>query len=114
MDEKKVFAGTGKIVTSWKRGISICLDDVQNYATRSKNGKFYVNLNVVDLKEPNQWGKDVSVEVNTWKPNQTTGAPQRSYQKPQRGTQQPSYTAQQRPNTPENFVDDSGDLQIPF
>jgi len=113
MEEKKVFAGSGKIVTSWKRGISICLDDVQNYATRSKNGKFYVNLNVVDLKEPNQWGKDVSVEVNTWKPNQTTGAPQRSYQKPQRGTQQPSYTAQQRPNTPENFIDDSSDL-IPF
>ena len=99
MDEKKVFAGSGKIVTSWKRGISICLDDIQNYATKSKNGKFYVNLNVIDLKEPNQWGKNVSVEVNTWKPNQTTGAPQKSYQKP---------------NTPENFVDDSGDLQIPF
>ncbi len=97
MEEKKIYAGSGKIVTSWKRGISICLDDVQNYATKSKNGKFYVNLNVVDLKEPNQWGKDVSVEVNTWKPNQTT--PQRSYQKP---------------NTPENFVDDSGDLGIPF
>ena len=64
MDEKKVFAGSGKIVNSWKRGISICLDDVQNYATKAKNGKFYVNLNVIDLKEPNQWGKDVSVEVD--------------------------------------------------
>ena len=71
MEEKKVFAGSGKIVNSWKRGISICLDDVQNYATKSKNGKFYVNLNVVDLKQANQWGKDVSVEVNTWKPNQS-------------------------------------------
>ena len=43
-----------------------------------------------------------------------------TYQKPQQGTQ-PSYTAQQRPNTPENFQDDSGefgfgddDSQIPF
>lgn len=99
MEEKKVFAGSGKIVNSWKRGISICLDDIQNYATKSKNGKFYVNLNVVDLKEPNQWGKNVSVEVNTWKPNQTTRETQRSYQ---------------RPNTPENFVDDSGDFAIPF
>lgn len=96
MEEKKVFAGSGKIVTSWKRGISICLDDIQNYATKSKNGKFYVNLNVVDLKEPNQWGKNVSVEVNTWKPNQTTGA------------------LKKYSNTPENFVDDSGDLGIPF
>jgi hypothetical protein len=89
-EEKKVFAGSGKIVTSWKRGISICLDDIQNYATKSKNGKFYVNLNIIDLKEPNQWGKDVEVVVNQWKPNQS------------------------KPNTPENFIDDSGDLQIPF
>ena len=101
MEEKKVFAGSGKIVTSWKRGISICLDDIQNYATKSKNGKFYVNLNVIDLKEPNQWGKNVSVEVNTWKPDgrkPTTEVPQKY----------------PRSNTPENFIDDSGDFAIPF
>jgi len=96
-EERKIYAGSGRKVNSYLRGISVCLDDIQQYATKSKNGKFYVNLNVVDLKQANQWGKDVSVEVNTWKPNQTT--PQNSYQKP---------------NTPENFVDDSGDLGIPF
>jgi hypothetical protein len=104
MDEKKVFAGTGKIVTSWKRGISVCLDDVQNYATKSKNGKFYVRLNVIDLKQANQWGKDVSVEVDTWKPDgrkSTTEVPQK-------------YHGSQKQNTPENFVDDYGDLYIPF
>ncbi len=101
MAEKKERAvGWGKQVTSWKRGVSVCLDDLQDFATKSdKNNKFYVRLNIVDLKEPNQYGKDVSVEIDTWKPNQTTGAPQKSYKKP---------------NTPENFVDDSGDLQIPF
>jgi len=98
-EERKVFAGSGKIVTSWKRGISICLDDVQNYATRAKNGKFYVNLNVIDLKEPNQWGKNVSVEVNTWKPDR------------QAPTSNQSYT--QRPNTPENFIGDELP-EIPF
>jgi len=100
MAEKKERAvGWGKQVTSWKRGVSVCLDDLQNFATKSdKNNKFYVRLNIVDLKEPNQYGKDVSVEIDTWKPNQTTGAPQRSYQKP---------------NTPENFIDDSSEL-IPF
>lgn len=101
MDEKKVFAGSGKIVNSWKRGISICLDDVQNYATKSKNGKFYVNLNVVDLKEPNQWGKDVEVVVNQWKPDgrkSTTEVPQKY----------------PRSNTRENFIDNSGDFGIPF
>jgi len=99
MDEKKVFAGMGKRVNDWKRGISVCLDDIQNFAEKAKNGKFYVRLNVIDLKQANQWGKDVSVEIDTWKPNQTPRAPQRGYQKP---------------NTPENFIDDSGDLQIPF
>jgi len=99
-EDKKIYAGSGRNVNPYIRGISVCLDDIQQYAVRSeKNGKFYVKLNVVDLKQSNQWGKDVSVEIDTWKPNQTTGAPQKSYQKP---------------NTPENFVDDSGDLQIPF
>lgn len=99
-EERKIYAGSGRKVNSYLRGISVCLDDIQQYAVRSeKNGKFYVKLNVVDLKQANQWGKDVSVEVDTWKPNQTTGATQKSYQKP---------------NTPENFVDDSGDFGIPF
>lgn len=94
-DKKEKAVGWGKQVTSWKRGVSVCLDDLQNFATKSdKNNKFYVRLNIVDLKEPNQYGKDVSVEIDTWKPN----SPQKSY----------------KPNTPENFVDDSGDLQIPF
>ena len=71
MDEKKkkIYAGTGRKVNGFIRGISVCLDDVQNYATKSNNGKFYVSLDVIDLKEPNQWGKDVEVVVNQWKPD---------------------------------------------
>ena len=102
-EEKKVFAGSGKIVTSWKRGISVCLDDIQNYAEKAKNGKFYVRLNVIDLKQANQWGKDVSVEVDTWKPDgrkSTTEVPWK-------------YPRSQKQNTPENFQDDSSEL-IPF
>ena len=103
-EEKKVFAGMGRRVNDWKRGISICLDDIQNFAEKAKNGKFYVRLKVIDLKQANQWGKDVSVEVDTWKPDgrkSTTEVPQK-------------YHGSQKQNTPENFVDDSGDLQIPF
>ena len=68
MADKKIFVGNGRQVTSWKRGISICIDDVKQYATVAKNGKSYVNLSVEDLKEKNQWGKDVTVVVDTWKP----------------------------------------------
>jgi hypothetical protein len=101
-EDKKIYAGSGRKVNPYIRGISVCLDDIQQYAVRSeKNGKFYVRLNVIDLKQANQWGKDVSVEVDTWKPDgrkSTTEVPQKYH-----GS-----------NTPENFVDDSGDLQIPF
>ena len=97
----EIRAGNGRKVNDWKRGISICLDDIQNFAEKAKNGKFYVRLNVIDLKQANQWGKDVSVEVDTWKPDgrkSTTEVPQKY----------------PRSNTPENFIDDSGDLSIPF
>jgi hypothetical protein len=105
-EDKKIYAGSGRKVNPYIRGISVCLDDIQQYAVRSeKNGKFYVKLNVVDLKQSNQWGKDVSVEIDTWKPDSTrkstTGVPQK-------------YHGSQKQNTPENFVDDSGDLAIPF
>ena len=67
----KIFCGNGRVVNSWKRGISVCVDDIpKEYVTTSKNGKRYIRLNVVDLKQKNQWGKDVSVEVDTWKPGQ--------------------------------------------
>jgi hypothetical protein len=102
MEDKKIYAGSGRKVNPYVRGISVCLDDIQQYAVRSeKNGKFYVRLNVIDLKQANQWGKDVSVEVDTWKPDgrkSTTEVPQKY----------------PRSNTPENFIDDSGDLDIPF
>ena len=100
-EDKKIYAGSGRKVNPYIRGISVCLDDIQQYAVRSeKNGKFYVKLNVVDLKQSNQWGKDVSVEIDTWKPDgrkSTTEVPQKY----------------PRRNTRENFIDDSSDL-IPF
>lgn len=93
MANDKVYCGSGRKVGDWKRGISICLEDIpREWLKKGKNGKTYINLDVVDLREPNKWGKDVSVEVNTWTPDRQ--AP----------------TSNQRPNTPENFESD----QIPF
>ena len=92
-DKKAKAVGWGKIVSSWKRGVSVCIEDMQEYATKAKNGKSYVNLNIVDLKETNQFGKNVVAEINDWKPKRE----ENRYPKP-----------------PENFVDDSGDLGIPF
>lgn len=70
MSEQKIYVGGGKKKFDNLRSISVCIDDLMAYATKSKNGKSYVNLNVSDKKEADQYGKDVSVSVDTWKPNQ--------------------------------------------
>ena len=109
-DERKIFCGSGRIVNAWKRGVSICLEDIPEKFKKisDKNGKTYINLEVVDLKEPNKWGKTVSVEVNQWTPGQATTQPRQS--KP---TQQANQRKQEREDTPENFLDDSSEI-IPF
>ena len=108
-DERKIYCGSGRIVNAWKRGISICLEDIpQEWKKQGKNGKTYVNLEVSDLKEPNKWGKTVSVEVNQWTPGQTQST------KASGLTQQANQRRQERDNTPENFIGDDLDSQIPF
>jgi hypothetical protein len=98
--EKKIYCGNGKKVNAFVRGVSICLDDIPaEFITVAKNGKKYVKVDIVDLKEANQWGKDVSCEVNTWKPNS----------QPKRGETYSYHKGQVVP--PENFKDDSN---IPF
>ena len=73
-DDKKTYVGNGKRVNDYKRAISVCLDDIKPFATESKNGKHYIALVVVDLKQANQWGKDISVEIDTWKPDRKSTA----------------------------------------
>lgn len=113
-DERKIFCGSGRIVNAWKRGVSICLEDIPEKFKKisDKNGKTYINLEVVDLKEPNKWGKTVSVEVNQWTPGQ---ANQQTKTSPRTSglTQEALQRQSKRENTPENFVDDSSEI-IPF
>ncbi len=116
-EQESIYAGSGRIITGFKRGVSICLDDIQDHAVKSeRNGKFYVSLNIVDRKEPNQWGKDVDVFVDTWKPGTQKPSyqprteqprPRQSTQAPQRQNYAPRQSA---PAGPEMFDSD----QIPF
>jgi len=105
----RIFCGNGKQITDWKIGISVCLDDIpQEYITRSRNGKQYINLDVCERKGgADQYGKTHSVEVNTWKPErQATTPPAASrYAPPPPPKRAPQY---QNPG-PEMFDDD-----IPF
>ena len=42
---------------------------------REYNGKKYIKLNVNDKDEPDQYGKDVSVSIDTFKPDQAKAEP---------------------------------------
>ena len=71
--ENKIYCGSGKTQISqfgefYK--ISVCLDDLpEEHVTTAKNGKKYVNLTINRKKETDQYGKNLSVTVDTWKPN---------------------------------------------
>lgn len=75
MNNEKIYCGSGKTKTGQYGeffGVSICLDDIPSeHITTAKNGKRYVNLNINKKQAPDQYGKDLSVQVDTWKPTQT-------------------------------------------
>jgi len=69
--KKTIYAGGGKQVTGQYgtfRAVTINLSDLPSEHIFEYNGKKYIKLNVSDKQEPDNYGKDVSVSVNTWKP----------------------------------------------
>lgn len=70
---EKIYCGSGKTRSGQYGefyGISVCIDDLpEEHITTAKNGKRYVNLTVNKKKEADQYGKDLSVTVDTFKPD---------------------------------------------
>jgi hypothetical protein len=66
--EKKIYCGSGRKIKDYVRAVSICLDDYPQEFINEYKGKKYIKLNVVDKKEKDQYGKDIYVTVDTWKP----------------------------------------------
>lgn len=76
MSEQKIYCGSGVSKNEGWSKISICLSDLpKEYMTTAKNGKVYINLNINKKKEADQYGKDLSVSVDTWKPTPQGQAP---------------------------------------
>lgn len=73
---EKIYCGSGKTRSGQYGefyGISICLSDLPaEHITTAKNGKKYINLTVNKKKEPDQYGKDLSVTVDTFKPEKAS------------------------------------------
>jgi hypothetical protein len=94
MENQPIYCGSGK-TKQGKYGeffsISICLSDLpKEHITESKNGKKYINLNVNRKQQPDQYGKDLSVQVDTWKPD------------PAKATPPPAHTPKQEYSTPDS------------
>lgn len=71
---KAIYCGNGRIVSTKYgtfRSISICLSDIpKEFITKSeKNGKSYTKIIVSDKDAKDQYGNDVFVTVDQWKPD---------------------------------------------
>lgn len=66
--EKKIYVGSGKKKFDNLRAVTLCLNDLPSEHVFEYNGKKYIRLNVQDKKEADQYGKDISVSVDTWQP----------------------------------------------
>ncbi len=104
MAEPKIYCGNGKERVFQDGGsiigISICLEDIpQQFMKKSeKNGKTYVNLDVLRKREIDQYGKTHSVTVNTYVPSQQGQQQQGGYQGQQQMQQsQQGYQGAQQP-----------------
>lgn len=71
MSEQKndtIYCGGGKKMKDNWRKASICLTDLPQEHIFEYNGKKYIKININDRDEPNQFGKDISVSIDTFKP----------------------------------------------
>ena len=65
--ENKIRLGSGKKRNDKWITASICLTDAETHAFEY-NGKKYVKVNINIFDQPNQYGKDVGITLDTYKP----------------------------------------------
>ena len=71
---EKIYCGKGKQGQYGLR-VNLCLSDIPAEHTNAFNNKTYVNLDISQLRQPDQRGNTHTVTVNTWKPQGQQQAP---------------------------------------
>jgi len=67
---EKIRIGNGtKKSDKWLKS-SICLTDIPKENTFEYNGKTYVKVDINIFDKPNKFGKDVSISIDDWKPEE--------------------------------------------
>lgn len=69
MKEKTIYVGSGKTMSDKWLKVTINPDKLKDYIEDYKGNKF-VRLSINIKDEADQFGKDVSVSVDTWKPEE--------------------------------------------
>lgn len=70
MSEKTIYIGNGKKQKdNWLKS-SICLDNIPKEHIFEYKGKKYIKVNINIKDEIDNFGKDVSITVDTWRPEQ--------------------------------------------
>ena len=70
MEKKtKIYCGSGKKRNDTWLSITINPDKIKDYI-KEYNGSKFIKLNVNILNEPDKFGKDVQVSVDTYEPQQ--------------------------------------------
>jgi hypothetical protein len=68
--QPKIYCGSGKKKSDTWLQASINLDKIKEHIQEYKGSRFIkVNINV--KAEPDQYGKDVSISIDTWKPEES-------------------------------------------
>jgi hypothetical protein len=67
-NEKTVYCGGGKKQNDTWLKVTINPDKLKDYIEEF-NGNKFVKLNINIKDQPDQFGKDVSISVDTWKPD---------------------------------------------
>ena len=68
MADKPIYCGSGKKQNDNWLKVTINPDKIMDYIQTYEGNKFIkLNINIKD--EPDQYGKDVSISIDTWKPD---------------------------------------------
>lgn len=78
MEKQKVYCGSGKKKSENWISASINIDKIQEHI-QEYNGTKFVRLNI-NIGKPDQYGKDVSITIDTWKPEQKSQSKKQEYQ----------------------------------
>ena len=65
-----IYLGNGKKMKDNWRKSSICLSDIPKEHIFEYKGKKYIKININDKEQADQFGKDLSISLDTFKPEE--------------------------------------------